>query len=335
MTQPCFFHQDLESFSAALKEKKCPPFRIKQIEDWVWRKGVTSPQDMLNLPKNLREAFTVHSMACDLRLQSSDGTIKRRLTLQNGEQIESVSIPIQGQWSLCVSSQTGCAMGCRFCATGLKKKFRNLSGREIAEQVLWHWQDVGEKPSRIVFMGMGEPLSNRKGIEEALNYMTEEMSLSSRRLTVSTVGMIDGIEWLSTRRPAVNLALSLHSAVDESRRDLVPTARSSVAELIDTCQRYRETTGRDVTFEVVLLSGVNDDVEHAEALARVAKRGFHVNLIPYNPGGAGDFQSPRPEDLRRFCDVLKQEKIVYTCRTPRGQDINAACGELTVIPQTT
>ena len=321
---------DDNAFNEALIAQGQPKFRVKQINDWVWGKGVTDPEQMANLPKELREMFDVHSMSCELRQQSDDGTIKRRLGLKDGERVESVSIPISGQWTLCVSSQTGCAMGCQFCATGLKKKFRNLSGKEISEQILWHWQDVGDKPSRIVFMGMGEPLSNRKGIGDALDILTGDIELSSRRLTVSTVGLIDGIKWLAERKPPVNLALSLHSAIDESRAKLVPTARSSVAELVEACRQYRDVTGRDVTYELVILKGVNDDVLHAEALVRVVEEGVHVNLIPYNPGGAGDFKTPETSTMDAFSKILKKAGVSHTMRTPRGRDINAACGELTI-----
>jgi len=326
----CFFNSHPDDFKKLLNEKGYPDFRAKQISEWVWKKGVTDPIKMKNLPMALRQQFTVHSMSCDLRLQSSDGTIKRRLKLKDGEFVESVSIPIKGQWTVCVSSQTGCAMGCRFCATGLKKRFRNLSGLEIVEQALWHWQDTGEKPSRIVFMGMGEPLSNRNAVEEAINLLTQKLDMSSRRLTVSTVGMVEGIRWLAEIKPPVNLALSLHSASDTTRQELVPTARSCVDELVSECYRFREKTGRDVTFEVVLLAGMNDDDEHARNLAAKAGQGIMINLIPYNSGGAGDFSQPTKERLKQFCAILKNAKVNHSIRTPRGQDINAACGELTI-----
>jgi 23S rRNA (adenine2503-C2)-methyltransferase len=326
----CFFEKSSEDFAAALSERGFPAYRARQINDWVWQQGVSDIQKMENLPKALRDEFVVHSMSCDLRLESKDGTIKRRLTLNDGEQVESVSIPIKGQWTVCLSSQTGCAMGCGFCATGLKTKFRNLTGLEIVEQALWHWADTGEKPSRIVFMGMGEPLANRKGLEEAIQLLTGAMGLSSRRLTVSTVGRIDGMAWLSEFKPAVNLALSLHSAIDETRSQLVASARSSVKDLVGACRDYREATGRDVTFEAVLLSEVNDDVIHAEAMAAQAGSGIHVNLIPYNPGGAGDFEAPDKSRIKNYCDVLKRAEVSFTLRSPRGQDINAACGELTI-----
>ncbi|MGE4159780.1 MAG: 23S rRNA (adenine(2503)-C(2))-methyltransferase RlmN [Planctomycetota bacterium] len=324
--------QEREAVEALLASRGEKPFRLRQIEEWVWRKGVMDTGRMATVPVDLRGCFRVASTRVDLKLTSQDGTLKRRITLHDGALVESVAIPINGQWTICVSSQTGCAMACSFCATGKIRKFRQLRGHEIVEQALWHWEDTREQPERIVFMGMGEPLANRQGVGEALDLFTQNMGMSGRRITVSTVGLMEGIQWLASREHPVNLALSLHSALDETRALLVPTLKTPVEELVESARTYRDTTGRDVTLEMVLLKGLNDDRRHAQALARVAGEGLFVNLIPYNPGGAGEFQAPAAAAVRDFCRVLEEAGVAHSVRSPRGQDINAACGELIPMP---
>lgn len=320
--------QDRKAVEALLSESGEKPFRLRQIEEWVWKKGVMDTQRMNTVPGGLRSLFRVPSTNVDLKLTSRDGTLKRRISLHDGALVESVAIPISGQWTICVSSQTGCAMACSFCATGRIRKLRQLRGHEIVEQALWHWDDTRQQPDRIVFMGMGEPLANRQGVDEALNLFTQEMGLSGRRITVSTVGLLEGIQWLSKRDQTVNLALSLHSALDETRALLVPTLKTPVDDLMEAARQYREASGRDVTLEMVLLRGVNDDRRHAQALARVAGEGLFVNLIPYNPGGSGGFQAPLASTVNDFCRVLEEARVAHSVRAARGQDINAACGEL-------
>jgi len=326
-------HQELMDVVAAARQ---PAYRARQIAAWVYRRGARSWSEMTDLPLSLREVLSGEWRvgACELahRTESRDGVRKYLLALQDGQTIESVYLPYADRVSVCVSSQVGCPAGCAFCATGLGGLARNLSAGEIADQVLCLQRDNPDRRiSHVVFMGMGEPLLNTDAVVASLRLLAGEVGISPRRMTVSTVGVAPGILRLAEEDLPVTLALSLHAPDDALRSRLVPMGRKwRIAEVLDACRAYHQRTGRNLTFEYILLRDVNDSPEQAAALADLLE-GLpgNVNLIPYNPvDAATEFAAPPPSRIRAFRDVLERAGRPTTQRMQRGQPIDAACGQL-------
>ncbi len=318
-----------------------PAFRGRQISEWIYKRGAQDFEAMTNLSRPLRDKLQAeHPLLFPelaQRFLSSDGSCKYLLRLQDGETIEAVRLPYPDRVSVCVSSQAGCAMGCTFCATGLGGFRRNLSSGEIIAQVLLAMRDDQARsvPTHIVFMGMGEPLLNWKNVRETIGLMHDECGIPMRNITLSTVGILDGIEKLAGEKWQLTLAISLHAPNDELRHRLIPTSRKTrVHEIVAAAQNYVRQTGRRVSFEYVVLGGVNDQPEQARQLAALCK-GWpcHVNLIPWNsvPDASLEeepFASPRPQDLRDFRSILERAGVSVTQRTQRGADVAGACGQL-------
>ena len=342
-----------------LAERGEPAFRAKQIYNWLYQHLITDFSAMTNLPQGLRtrlaEEASIGPMIVRSELRSKDDrTRKILLELADGKLIESVLMlyPPLGESSaratVCVSTQAGCAFGCTFCATGQMGFDRHLSAGEIVAQVLYFARELraapwiaaglpGSKPidhiTNIVLMGMGEPLHNYDNVLQALRILNspEGFNLGARHMTVSTVGLVSAIRRLSTELLQVNLAISLHAPTDELRGKTMPINRKyPLKELLAACQDYIATTGRQVTFEYVLLSGVNDTPEHAHQLGELLaplKQFAHVNCIPVNATSA-DYRPPTPDAIRTFRDILFEHGVSNSVRAERGDDIAAACGQL-------
>jgi 23S rRNA (adenine2503-C2)-methyltransferase len=319
-------------------------FRGRQVADWIYRKNAASFSEMSNLSRELQTALgETHSLEFPevvARHESEDGSIKLLLRMRDGENIEAVFLPYPDRASVCISSQAGCAMACSFCATGLGGFRRNLSTTEIIAQPLLASRLAPEaaRLTHIVFMGMGEPLLNLGNVLPAIHLLHDEIGVPMRHITVSTVGIIPGIEKLASEKLQLTLAVSLHAPFDELRHRLIPTSlKTRVRDIIAAAKNYVQQTGRRVTFEYVVLGGVNDQSEHARELARLCK-GWpcHVNLIPWNavPDASLEgalFHSPTPSDLREFRNTLESSGIATTQRVQRGADVAAACGQLRAI----
>lgn len=312
-----------------------PDYRAQQIAEWVYRKGARNYEQMTNLPRSLRD--TLPDVLPLKRLEvvraqhSADGTMKYLFALADGEQVESVFLPYEDRTSVCISSQVGCAAGCRFCATAQMGFSRNLTAGEIVDEVLTIQQTAGQRISHVVYMGMGEPLWNLQEVVKSILLLNREVGISQRHITVSTVGVVPGIYELAQHRLQITLAISLHAPDDELRMSIVPVGRKwKVHELIDAARHYTEVTGRKVTFEYLLLRGVNDEPHHAQALARLLKGIIcNVNLIPFNQVDTAEgFTRPEPSRVARFRRVLEEAGIAVTQRVEKGHDISAACGQL-------
>jgi 23S rRNA (adenine2503-C2)-methyltransferase len=329
----------------ALKAHGQSAFRGRQIADWIYRKGAMNFEAMTNLSRELRDAlnaeYSLDFPHVAARHESSDGSAKLLLELNDGERVETVRLPYKDRVSVCVSSQAGCAMACAFCATGLGGFRRNLSTAEIVAQPLLAMREgspPAHTPSHIVFMGMGEPLLNVQNVLPAIGLLHDEMGIAMRHITVSTVGIIAGIEKLAAQKWQLTLAVSLHAPDDELRHQLIPTSRKTrVSGIVNAAKKYAQTTGRRVTFEYVVLGGVNDDATRAQQLAELCK-GWpcHVNLIPWNavPDAKWEgavFHAPSQNNLHHFRAILEESGITVTQRVQRGNDVAAACGQLRAI----
>lgn len=330
----------LEELRLWLKSKEKPLYHANQIFDWIYKKGESNWDNMSNLSKELREELKKELALSSLKLVSTkpsdDGETHKFLwELHDGQLVESVLICSGERRTVCVSSQVGCPAKCAFCASGKEGLLRNLTVGEIVEQV-WHTNTFlstkDERVSHIVFMGMGEPLENYDAVIKTIQILIEPAALkiSHRRITVSTVGVVEGIHKLANEDFRVNLVLSLHAPNQKIRQKIIPYARKySLDEILDAMDRYSEQTGRDITFEYTLLSGINDQPEHAEELALlIGKKQCTINLIPYNPVLGMRLKRPRAEAIKLFREILDREEIVNTCRYTKGDDIGAACGQL-------
>jgi len=328
----------LGEFAAHLEEYEQPSYRARQIWQWLFQKRATSFTEMTNLSALLRrqldEAFEISRLRLVRRSEARDGTVKFLFGLSDGESIESVLIPEAKRLTLCVSTQAGCGFGCAFCATALLGLKRNLRASEIIDQVLEASKTLsgGRRITHVVLMGMGEPLANYTETLKALDVMTDTswgLGLSPRRVTLSSVGLIPQIKKLM-EETRVNLAISLHAATDEVRGRLMPVNRKySLPELIDCCRSLPLPRRKRITFEYVLLAGVNDAVEDAQNLSQLL-RGIRckVNVIPFNPHPGSAFQRPSDLEIERFQQVLQTHGLQINVRRPRGEDIQAACGQL-------
>jgi 23S rRNA (adenine2503-C2)-methyltransferase len=314
-----------------------PGYRGEQVFRFVWGEGVTDPEQMTVLNKALRArlaAAVVPETTSVVEVeQARDGTEKLLLGLADGARVETVMIPEGTRRTVCVSTQVGCPIACVFCASGVGGLVRNLSAAEIAEQVLHVARRLGERPSNIVVMGMGEPLLNLKALAHALSILFDPVGFDfgARRVTISTAGTAPMIDRLTEMDLGVHLAISLHGPDDAVRRRLVPTSpEGRVQDLVDAGARFARKTGRDVTIEYVLIEGENDRPEHAEALAAaVAGRHLHVNLIPLNPvSHRPDLRAPSGLAARGFARRLEDAGVATRLRSRHGDDIHAACGQL-------
>lgn len=329
---------DLERFFAGIGEK---PFRARQLMQWIYARGVLDPGQMTDLGLALRHDLATRAPIRLPRVtatqESADGTVKWRLEADAGQVIETVFIPEPGRGTLCVSSQVGCAMDCSFCATGRQGFNRNLSAADIVAQVLLARRDLGDPQGRspitnVVFMGMGEPLANFRAVVQACAVLVDDLAckLSRRRVTVSTSGLVPQIRRLG-EEARVALAVSLHAPDDALRDELVPINRvHPIAELLDACWEYVEATNtREITFEYVMLDGVNDSPGQARRLAGLLRgRPAKVNLIPFNSFPGTGYRRSSPEAVEEFRRVLATAGIVTVTRRTRGDDIAAACGQL-------
>jgi 23S rRNA (adenine2503-C2)-methyltransferase len=320
---------DRELLTTTLAEAGEPPYRTKQVWEWVAR-GARSYEEMTNLPVGLRqglsEAVPLSTLTVAAEAKSDDGTVKTLFHTADGRPIEAVLMRYRdGRRSVCVSSQSGCPLTCSFCATGQMKFGRNLEVDEILDQAL-HFRRT-EDIDHVVFMGMGEPTMNIDNVLAACERLPD-LGVIHRRTAISTVGWVPGIYRLAECEMPVSLALSLHAPNDALRSQIMPVnERYSIAEVLAACERYRATRRRKVFVEYVMLDGVTDHPEHARELAELLDpRGYKVNLIPYNPTGAYDGSSP--ERIERFRAILAEHRVTATVRLTRGRDIEAACGQL-------
>jgi 23S rRNA (adenine2503-C2)-methyltransferase len=330
---PPLLGASVDELTTWVQQQGQPAYRGKQLHDWIYNKGVRSLADISVFPKQWRSELAetpIGRSTEHLRSVASDGTIKYLLQLADGQIVETVGIPSDNRLTVCVSTQVGCPMGCDFCATGKGGFKRNLATHEIVDQVLTVQEDFQRRVSNIVFMGMGEPLLNTDNVLDAIRCLNQDIGIGQRNITVSTVGIRDRIRLLAQENLQVTLAVSLHAPNQGLREQMIPSARSyPIKDLLAECRDYVEITGRRVTFEYVLLAGVNDLQEHAMQLAKHL-RGFqsHVNLIPYNPIDDADYQRPKGDRINAFVTVLKRQNIAVSVRYSRGLDADAACGQL-------
>jgi 23S rRNA (adenine2503-C2)-methyltransferase len=326
--------EELTGYIAGLGEK---PFRAKQLYQWMHQKQADSYDEMTNLPKPLRETLAEQAPLTVLhtaRVQVSqvDGTRKYLFLLPDGNAIESVLMRYRHGNSVCISSQAGCRMGCRFCASTLDGLVRSLTPAEMLDQVYRIGKDTGERVSNVVVMGTGEPLDNYDNLLKFIAMLTDEngLHISQRNVTVSTCGIVPRMRELADQRLAITLALSLHASSQEKRLELMPVAnRYDIREVVEACRYYFAQTGRRVTFEYSLVGGVNDTQQDAAELAAlIAGMNCHVNLIPVNPIRERDYVQSDAGTVDAFRRRLEKSGITATVRREMGRDIDGACGQL-------
>lgn len=331
---------DLLALTAMVKEMGEPSFRAQQIYQWLWQKGAHDFQSMTNLSKPMRgrleQEFTISPLTIDIKQQSSDGTIKVRFVTHDGHHIEGVLIPKSERVTACVSSQIGCSLNCAFCATGYLPRKRNLERGEIFDQV-WMLNQLAlenyERPiSNVVFMGMGEPLLNYRNVLEGIDRITAEDGLnwSPKRITVSTAGIAKMIKTLGDDGVKFNLALSLHATTDEKRNKIMPiNEQNNLSALIEAMNYFYSKTKGRMTFEYILLDGVNESIEDAKRLVDLCRKvPAKVNVIEYNPIAEANFNKSQDTQREAFLSYLEHHGVTATMRRSRGKDIDAACGQL-------
>ncbi|MEL6440195.1 MAG: 23S rRNA (adenine(2503)-C(2))-methyltransferase RlmN [Cyanobacteria bacterium J06621_8] len=332
-TEQVLLGKSLPELTAWVKEQGQPAFRGKQLYQWLYQKGVRSLGEITVLPKKWREQmsdYPIGRSTIHYYSEAPDQTRKYLLRLADGLIIEAVGIPSAKRLTVCVSSQVGCPMDCNFCATGKGGFSRNLEAHEIIDQVLTVQGDFQQRVSNVVFMGMGEPMANLKQVVGAVKSLNLDVGIGARSLTVSTVGIPGKIRQLGQHKLQIVLAVSLHASNQVLRQELIPSAKNyPLDSLLDECRDYVQTTGRRVTFEYILLAGVNDLPENARELAqRLAGFQTHVNLIPYNPISEVDYQRPNGKRIKEFTNILEAAKIAVSVRYSRGLEADAACGQL-------
>ena len=327
----------LEELKEELKEGDFPAYRAGQLYRWLHVQLAEDPEEMTNLPAKLKqylsENYTITRLqVADRQISRLDGTQKFLFQLPDGETIESVFMKYKFGNSVCVSSQVGCRMGCRFCASTLDGLRRNLLPGEILEEIYTIHRLTGEKISHVVVMGTGEPLDNYENLLKFLRMLTDEngQNLSMRNVTVSTCGMVPRIYDLAREKLSITLALSLHATTDERRREIMPIANTyTISECMAACRYYFEETGRRVTFEYSLIKGVNDSLRDAKELAALAGSiSAHINLIPVNPVRERDYEQPDLSAVQAFRAKLEKHGINVSIRRVLGRDIDGACGQL-------
>lgn len=327
----------LEELKEELKEGGFPAYRAGQLYRWLHVQLAEDPEKMTNLPAKLKqflsENYTITRLqVADRQISRLDGTQKFLFQLPDGETIESVFMKYKFGNSVCVSSQVGCRMGCRFCASTLDGLRRNLLPGEILEEIYTIHRLTGEKISHVVVMGTGEPLDNYENLLKFLRMLTDEngQNLSMRNVTVSTCGIVPRIYDLAREKLSITLALSLHATTDERRREIMPIANTyTISECMAACRYYFEETGRRVTFEYSLIKGVNDSLRDAKELAALAGSiSAHINLIPVNPVRERDYEQPDLSAVQAFRAKLEKHGINVSIRRVLGRDIDGACGQL-------
>lgn len=327
----------LEELKEELKEGGFPAYRAGQLYRWLHVQLAENPEEMTNLPAKLKqflsENYTITRLqVADRQISRLDGTQKFLFQLPDGETIESVFMKYKFGNSVCVSSQVGCRMGCRFCASTLDGLRRNLLPGEILEEIYTIHRLTGEKISHVVVMGTGEPLDNYENLLKFLRMLTDEngQNLSMRNITVSTCGIVPRIYDLAREKLSITLALSLHATTDERRREIMPIANTyTISECMAACRYYFEETGRRVTFEYSLIKGVNDSLRDAKELAALAGSiSAHINLIPVNPVRERDYEQPDLSAVQAFRAKLEKHGINVSIRRVLGRDIDGACGQL-------
>lgn len=326
----------LEEITAALRAMGEPSFRGKQVFTWLHR-GITDFDEMMNIPKSLREKLraeyyiTVPTVARK-QVSKLDGTIKYLWELQDGNCIETVLMSYHHGNTVCISSQVGCRMGCKFCASGLNGKKRNLSAGEILDEILFMQKDSGEKVSNIVLMGTGEPLDNYDNVLKFLHLVScpEGINIGQRHISLSTSGIADKIETLAKEKLQITLSVSLHAPDDETRSSIMPVNDAyPVERLMQACRYYFDTTGRRISYEYMMARDKTDRPWQAEKLAKLLRgRPGHVNLIPLNEVEESPLSPSKPETVRRFQQALEKRGVTATVRRKLGPDIDAACGQL-------
>jgi 23S rRNA (adenine2503-C2)-methyltransferase len=329
---------ELEGMMADLGE---PKFRAKQVHEWVWQKFAADINDMTNLPKALREKLAENFFIPKVKMHhsqySSDGTIKNRLQLHDGYYVESVLIPTDKRMTACVSSQVGCSLSCKFCATGYMTRKRNLDFDEIVDEVTLlnelSMKHYNKKLSNIVFMGMGEPLLNYKSMMKAVERISspEGLGMSPKRITVSTAGVAKMIRQLGDDKVRFKLALSLHAPNDFKRNEIMPiNETNNLAALIDALNYFYKETGNEITLEYILFKNFNDGLKDAEELVKIYRQvpADLINIIEYNPIEAAAYEKPDAERVDEFMEYLTSKKVNVRLRRSRGKDIDAACGQL-------
>ncbi len=316
------------------------PYRATQIFNWIWKKGETDIMRFSDIKKSLRgqlnEMFFVPKLVEKEGVASSDGSVKFIFELPDGNEIESVFIPDRDRRTVCVSTQVGCPIGCKFCATGLLLGYkRNLEAWEIVEQVLRISLALGVRISNVVYMGMGEPFLNYDAVVASAELLNSDhaLNIGARKITISTVGIIPGIYRLSAHPKQFKLAISLHSAIQEKREEIVPIARRyPLKELKKAIFAYYHAKKRFITFEYVLLPGFNDSDEDIEAIDRFLKGlPSKINIIPFNPFPGARFRAPTEEEIACFHTKLLTLPYTVTLRRSKGQDVRAACGQLALL----
>ena len=311
-------------------------YRAKQLYDWVAKKWITDPASMTNLPASLKEKIKENFLCAAVKIEQdsecADGSRKLLLSLFDGETVECALIPAQdGRMTFCLSTQVGCPVACAFCASGSAGFVRNLHAGEIIEEYLLCCRLTGKAPDNVVIMGVGEPLLNYNNLVEALETICtpDGIGLAARRVTISTSGWTPGIRNLAEHGRQWNLAVSLHAPDDKVRSLLIPSKyRRDIKDIIAACKLHRQATGRLLTFEYVMLAGINDSPEEAVRLSRLAAEAdAKINLIPYNKAN-GAFERPSKEAIKKFENNLKAARIPVTVRVEKGFDSSAACGQL-------
>lgn len=327
----------LEELKEELKGQGMPAFRATQVYQWMHQKLAAGFEDMTNLSKDLRsELNEKYEYTClkPVRIQESklDGTKKFLFELSDGNYVESVFMRYQHGNSVCISSQVGCKMGCRFCASTLDGWERNLLPSEMLDQIYAITRSTGERVSNVVVMGTGEPLDNLENLIRFIRLLTNEdgLHISQRNITVSTCGLVPQIRKLAEEKLQITLALSLHATTNEKRKELMPVANTyPLEEVLKACGDYYKTTGRRITFEYSLVGGVNDTQEDAKELIGIAKKyAGHVNLIPVNPIKERDYKRGSKQEILAFKNKLEKNQIAVTIRREMGADIDGACGQL-------
>lgn len=330
--------EELTEWFLSRGEKK---YRATQVWEWLWRKQARHFDDMTNISKDLRDLlkaeFSFPALTLHTSQHSTDGTIKAGFKTHDGNIMEGVLIPTEGRQTACVSSQVGCSLGCKFCATGFMGQLRNLTFDEIYDEAAMlnelALKHQGKKLSNIVYMGMGEPMLNYKNVLKSIERITanDGLAMSPRRITVSTSGIAKMIKRLGDDAVRFHLALSLHAATDEKRSKIMPINDSNnIESLMEALEYFYGKTKNDITYEYILFKGLNDTLKDAEALIKLYRRVpvRLINLIEYNPIDQADFEKPDRDKIQQFMDYLAAHRVNVRLRLSRGKDIDAACGQL-------
>ncbi len=333
-------HLNLKELESFFHSKGEPGFRAVQVYDWLWKKSARSFDEMTNLSKKIREilkeSFVLEGAIIDYSQESNDGTVKNAVRLIDGKKVECVLIPAGKRITACVSSQVGCSLDCRFCATAKLKRERNLTSDEIYDEVVFIQKQALEKfntpLTNIVYMGMGEPLLNYANVLDSIEKITSPagLNLSAKRITLSTAGIAKMIKKLGDDGVKFNLAVSLHAATDEKRDKIMPVNRAiPLKELKESLRYFYNKTHSQISFEYIVFNDFNDTPEDAYRLAEFCKQvPSKVNLIEYNPIGEGGYRQTAPDKLNIFLKFMKNKGIITNVRRSRGKDIDAACGQL-------